>query len=189
MKRHLLIYIFLLLFVFILMGCQPDISKRISGTQTLKQNQGPTSPYPAPSNLLNNAYPAMATSVLGDPNKISPPEPKEGLSSISGLLVQESTNHALNNLTLYLTKAVGEKKDVPKIITVPNLKAGDIEGVSDANGYVVINNIPPGDYYLIINYVTDWVIAQVSGQDTRPLLISLKGNQRLDLGRISVPDN
>lgn len=160
------------------------------GKPHINQGSTPEISYPLTENdQEQSVYPAIESMVLGDANKIPPPHPKPGLASISGLLVQESTNNPLFGLTLYLTPATGDDKDVPRIIAGPNEKEGDVVGVTDPEGYLAINNIPPGDYYLVINYVSDYVLAQVSEEDSSPLLITLLENQKLQLGRVSVPDN
>ena len=58
----------------------------------------------------------------------------------------------------------------------------DPRGVSDDKGQIELNNIPPGNYFLIVNVPTDLVPASTSEKEENPRLIQLKADQKYPLG-------
>jgi hypothetical protein len=116
-----------------------------------------------------------------------PPEPTAGQASISGVLYSSRSGGAIPGTMFYLTPAVGpEKRSMPSILIGPEESRGDIRGQSDEVGGFTLNNIPPGNYFLIAWSPYNWPEADVSATDMTPLLIELKAQQRKPLGNVYV---
>ena len=87
----------------------------------------------------------------------------------------------------YLTPAVGpDKRSMPSILIGPEESRGDIRGQSDEAGTFTLNNIPPGNYFLIVWSPYNWPEADISATDLTPRLIELKAQQRESLGNVYV---
>jgi hypothetical protein len=94
-----------------------------------------------------------------------------GLGSIRGGVYQKSQRAVLSDMLIYLTPAQGNNKDLP-----PPVLAGPLK-----------ENIPPGNYFLVVAFGYDYDIAVKSLEDTTPLLIHLEPNQQLSLGVVIIP--
>lgn len=83
----------------------------------------------------------------------------------------------------YLTPAVGEDhRQMPTFLIGPHENAEDVRGYTDSNGQFVLDNVPPGNYYLIVWAPYDWVPAETSRADATPLLLELAPDQKKPLG-------
>jgi hypothetical protein len=111
-----------------------------------------------------------------------------GLGSIRGGVYQKSQRAVLSDMLIYLTPAQGNNKDLPPpVLAGPLKEKGDIAGKTDENGCFYFNNIPPGNYFLVVAFGYDYDIAVKSLEDTTPLLIHLEPNQQLSLGVVIIP--
>ncbi len=115
-----------------------------------------------------------------------PPIPQSGKASISGLLYSFTGRSPIPGTLYYLTPA-GEMGSPPNILVGPREEEGDIRGTSDERGQIRLNNIPPGSYYLVVWAPYNWILAVESEANMTPYLITLKPDQRLNLGIIYVP--
>lgn len=115
-----------------------------------------------------------------------PPIPQPGKASISGLLYSFTGAGPIPGTLYYLTPAK-EQGSPPVILVGPREDEGDIRGVSGDQGQIVLNNIPPGSYYLVVWAPYNWILAVESELNMTPRLITLKPNQRLNLGIVYVP--
>lgn len=145
--------------------------------------------YPVYTAILENTYPLDVSTVvlledLQPPLDTLPPEP--GCASISGLLYAYDISKILMNTEFWLYPAVtvGDKKVIPPIITNGSVKDGDVNGKTDENGVFFLDNVPPGDYYLIINYPDHTVVGQSKPTAEAYLLISISEGDRIPLGVI-----
>lgn len=85
----------------------------------------------------------------------------------------------------YLTPAVGEDhRQMPIWLIGPEEQKGDIRGYTNSRGQFALDNIPPGNYYMIVWAPYDWVPAETSEMDNSPLLVELGANQKKPLGII-----
>lgn len=110
------------------------------------------------------------------------PTPEIGKASISGILFFSQQSVVMANLDLYLTRAIGtEKSEVPPILAGVISEKGDIPLRTNEMGEFSINNVPPGNYYLIVSQDLS-VIMKADGTTSAPLLISLTPDQKLPLG-------
>lgn len=114
-----------------------------------------------------------------------PLEPEAGKAALSGVLYTFTGNGPIPGTVFYLTPALGEEEPRPPLVlTGPHAEAGEIAGVSDTRGRFALNNIPPGNYYLVVWAPYNWILATKSDTDMDPLLITLEPDQRLDLGLV-----
>jgi hypothetical protein len=150
------------------------------------------SPKPAISSL-----PTPPRSPVQPPSPLQPathesivdvPAPSQNKAAISGLFYSYTSKQEVPQTLFYLTPAVGpDKLQMPALLTGPEVSAGDIQGQTDQLGQFTLNDIPPGNYYLIIWAPPySWSEAQMSPNDPSPRLISLSPNQSLPLGTVYV---
>lgn len=143
-----------------------------------------SNPYPGPQGLPLVNQTLMQTLVA----PIGAPQPGPGKASISGVLYSYTMSRVLPGTMFYLTRAVGnDNRTMPTWLIGPEVEKGDIRGWTDVNGQFALNNIPPGNYYLIIWAPYDWIPAENSSDDPTPRLIELGENQREPLGVVYVP--
>lgn len=136
----------------------------------------PTSPSPLPT--IQNQPPVASPEA---------PMPAAGQASISGVLYSARSGVSIPGTMFYLTPATGpEKRSMPSILIGPEESRGDIRGQSDATGAFTLNNIPPGNYFLIVWSPYNWPEADISAADPTPRLIELKAQQREALGDVYV---
>ena len=86
-----------------------------------------------------------------------------------------------------LMPAIGENDSVPPIMAGPNRNQGDISGFSDHDGFVILNNIEPGKYYLVVWSPYSWLIAESNLDNEDPLLIELTKGNATNQGIIYLP--
>jgi len=142
----------------------------------------PSSGYPSIDNVVTTPLPA---GTLPDSPK-SAPKPAENFASISGTLFS-LTNRVVSETKFYLYRAIDQDNpQLPSLIVGPSSDNGDIDSWSDINGQFEINNIPPGNYFLIVWVPQGWEIVQTSVDDDTPLLISLSENEQKAFGVMRV---
>jgi len=149
----------------------------------------PETAYPAADMVLSSAYPIKLPAGVPLSNLSAPaeaPSPQPGFASISGLLYAYDISQVLvnTNFWLYPAVTVGDKKVPPPIITNGDPAAGDIYGRTDASGAFYLDNVPAGDYYLLINYPDHTVIGQASPTPNAYLLITVAPGDRIAYGVI-----
>jgi hypothetical protein len=133
---------------------------------------GETEATPLPSGVLPVA-----------PNEA--PKPEAGMASISGVLYSYTTGQTVGGTEFFLIPGVGpEKKDVPIVLVAPDASRGEIIGRSDDNGNIALQNIPPGNYFLIVWAPMSWSVAEKSNTDKAPLLLELDAESQIPLGVI-----
>jgi len=116
-----------------------------------------------------------------------PPAPAAGKASLTGILYSYSGHAPIPETIFYLTPAVGETKQHPPLVFVgPREEQGDIQGISDTEGQIFLNDIPPGNYFLAVWAPYNWILAAESDTDPTPRLIVLEPDQREDLGTVYV---
>lgn len=115
------------------------------------------------------------------------PVPVDGKASISGVLYSSRTGAVIPDTMFYLTPAVGpERRSMPSILIGPEESQGDIRGQTDGSGKFALNDITPGNYFLIVWAPYNWPEANNSATDLSPRLTELKANQREPLGIVYV---
>jgi len=114
------------------------------------------------------------------------PFPEAGKASVGGVLYTFSGNGPIPETVFYLTPAKGESNRPPLVLVGPREESGDVRGMSDAQGRIVLNNVPAGSYYLAVWAPYNWILAAESDTDSTPRLIVLEPGQRENLGVIYV---
>lgn len=165
----------------------------ILGTACIAQNSNISYPSPYPSNPVG----AQATQLQDSqtPERVdltiplqSIPPPETGKASIGGTLYSFTLSRVIPKTLLYLTMASGkDNRDWPSILIGPEPTQGDIVVTSNEEGLFFVNNIPPGNYFLVVATPIRWSLAVVPDRDYAPLLIELKPDQRQPLGIVYVP--
>lgn len=137
---------------------------------------------PAPT----GSPPGEPSPVQGEPLPVSsqdPPEPGSGKAAISGVLYTFTGKGPIPGTLFYLTPA-GDQSTPPPALMGIREENKDVSGQSDTQGRIVLNNIPPGRYYLAVWAPYNWIIAVESDTNPTPRLIVLEPDQRLNLGVI-----
>jgi len=129
---------------------------------------------------------AEPSPMQGEPLPVSsqdPPEPGPGKAAISGVLYTFTGKGPIPGTLFYLTPA-GDQSTPPPALMGIREENKDVSGQSDNQGRIVLNNIPPGRYYLAVWAPYNWILAVESDADSTPRLIVLEPNQRVNLGVI-----
>jgi hypothetical protein len=125
----------------------------------------------------------IAQSTLSVTAPAEAPPPVSDRASISGTLYSYTIKRILPETVFYLTSAVGEdRRSMPPILVGPIDERGDIRGVTDINGQFAMNDIPPGNYFLVAWAPYNWAPAEISEIEQRARLIELVAGQREALG-------
>lgn len=110
-----------------------------------------------------------------------PPNPDKSLGSLSGLILDSNNNFQINNMNICLYHSTGiEEAKFPPFIVGCNSKNGDIMGKTDADGYFVFKNVPPGIYFLIVS-IDQSPIFQ-SQDASQPYMIKVDSDAIINLG-------
>jgi hypothetical protein len=175
------------LIIFALFGCAssqttPTILP-ITTTYPIIADNKPSQGYPGPK---------LAPFSKVDITSLTPPEnapqPENGKASISGLLYSKSSSTVLKKFLLYITLAQGaEHNYVPPVLDGPIDSIGDMKVETDKDGKFEINNIPPGNYFIIVKVVPTYDVVIESLTNDTPKMISLQSNQKRALGVVIVP--
>lgn len=137
--------------------------------------------YPAPGQPKVATYPAGQVPLAPS----DAPAPQSDKAAISGILFSYTIRQTIPETAFYLTPAVGpDQNEMPPMLIGPRPEIGDISGRSANDGQIAMNDIPAGNYFLVVWAPYNWVIAQVSDADNAPLLLELSANQALPLGVI-----
>ena len=111
------------------------------------------------------------------------PDPEEGKGSISGVIFSFTTNTLLAETNFYLTSGIGEDKKIfPSVFFGPQPQNGDVTGRTNDKGEFYLNNVPPGNYYFVVEAPYNWAIALVKAEDSDPRLIVVEKSTKQMLG-------
>lgn len=143
-------------------------------------------PMPKVSNspLIAQSLAETPSSLVAPSCKV--PTPRPGRASLCGILRSTyMTPSEIPKTAFYLTRAVENRHLF--ILTGPKPEAGDIQGTSDEEGKISIEEINPGHYYLVVWAPYNWIIAVKSAEDLTPRLFIIEPNRQYNLGIIYVP--
>jgi hypothetical protein len=154
----------------------------------LGQPDSPLSRLDPNAIVANQARPIDRAAIVNLVNSTTAPPPQEGMASVSAVLYSYSINQAIFGTFAYLTPAdvVDGTPVPPSVYFGPQPENGDIGMETNAQGQFVVDNVPPGDYYLAVWTVYDWPAAFTSPDDAIPVRISVEAGDRLDLGLLYV---
>jgi hypothetical protein len=110
------------------------------------------------------------------------PTPASGKAVVRGGLFSSTTDMAVAETSVYLVRGIGPQRDeMPPVWSGP--ADGDIHGRTDKLGWFVINDVPPGVYYVTVWAPLDWVVLEDYKDSVRqPLALKAQADQVLDLG-------
>ncbi len=145
-------------------------------------------PLPTPPQSPLKPSAGLSGSYQPEPPPAGAPIPTQGKASISGLVYSYTSGQTVLKTLFYLTPAVGpDKTQMPALLVGPEASNGDLQGETDEHGQITLNDIPPGNYYLIVWAPPySWSEAQLSADDHAPRLIKLSPKQSLPLGIVYV---
>lgn len=135
-------------------------------------------PTPAPS------WPKSEEEALALAEQTIVPEPLEGMGAIAGVIYSFGTEQAVYGTSFYLTAAdeIDGEFVPPELYFGPQGEEGDVPGKTNMLGQFELNNVPPGNYYLMLWTVYSY-LSTYSGRDaSAPLLITIEEGDQLDLG-------
>jgi hypothetical protein len=142
-----------------------------------------------------NGYPAPGegNTVQVRPQNVTPvapltaPEPEPGMASVSGVIYSYTSHMVVPGTQTYLTRAIGgDSRDFTPMLVGPRSEEGDIVFTTNDEGAFSVNNVPPGNYYLIVWAPYNWIPAQLTEEDTTPYLIELEEGQAHPTGILYV---
>lgn len=114
------------------------------------------------------------------------PTPKSGKAALCGVLHSTYMDPPMIPKTAFYFMRVGET-GLPAVLTGPNIERGDIQGTSDELGGIFIDDVPPGNYYIVVWAPYNWILAVQSPEDLTPRLVVLEPDKQYVLGIIYVP--
>jgi hypothetical protein len=154
-----------------------------------------TETYPSPDEIQGDstsAYPGPGSLRIFPEGQLpippeAVPQPQSGKAAISGLLFSYTSRIIIPDTNYYLTPAIGEKKELAPLLTGPKPDAGDILLRSSSNGEVWADNIPPGDYFLVVWAPYSWAPAlNHDDKSDSPRLLSLEADKSYALGLLEI---
>jgi hypothetical protein len=140
---------------------------------TQEANQIPPGYPPSPKQLSKEELNSI---IVPDPVL---PDPSKG--SLSGVLINGLQNTLMGATDIYLSKALGaENNELPPVLFGAIIDQGDIQGKTLDSGVFIFNNIPPGNYFLIVSMDLSPVVATM--EENIPILIVVEEEQINNLG-------
>jgi hypothetical protein len=114
--------------------------------------------------------------------------PQEGMASLSGVLYSPVVNRIIPGTQFYLTPAIEDNGQlfIPSMFVGPQVDKGDVMGFTNEKGQMLLDNVPPGNYYLAVWTVYNWPLAFAKPDDELPLLITLEAGDQRDLGLLYI---
>ena len=196
-----IIYLFFL--VFLISACNNSSTYEVPNQISTRSNTVDTL-YPGLRQSTSvEAYPGSEGLYLGIPTSdikgtffpkdewpsapSSAPDPKSGMGSISGTIFSFTTRIVLSDTMFYLTPAVGpDNTDLPPVLFGPQEDSGDVVGRTDKNGQFFLDNVPPGNYLLIVEAPMNWAVGLEEDKDSAPRLITIKEGNKYPLGVVFI---
>jgi len=144
-----------------------------------------TSPLPTTSPLTHQ----LKEGEIQLPNApAEAPFPVPGKASVSGILYSCNISQVIPETSFYLVFVPEDSNlEPPAVLFGPRPELGDVRGISDEKGRIMLNDVPPGRYYLAVWAPYNWILTVESPTDLTPRVIELEPNQRKVLGIIYVP--
>jgi hypothetical protein len=111
--------------------------------------------------------------------------PAEGFGTLSGVVYSfGSLPGIVRGTQAYLLEAIEVDGQLvaPPVFLGPKPENGDIYAQTSLSGQLVMENIPPGEYYIAIWTVYDYRIVFPTAQETIPRRVTVKAGDQLNLG-------
>ncbi|KPL83398.1 hypothetical protein SE15_06885 [Thermanaerothrix daxensis] len=156
-----------------------SVPTEVLGDYPVPEKLGNLTTYPVPGNA------SITTETVSPALSGTAPDPLPGKGSISGVLVSFTSHMVLKDTLFYLKPITGG--DFPRIFVGPEPEKGDIVSRSDEEGRFSINNLPPGNYILVVEAYYDWLVALQSPEvNSPPLIINVQEGKKQSLGVVNV---
>lgn len=163
----------------------PTVASTDSGYPAPGLAEDPSSAYPAGAGIAMQAEPVNLEDVIA-PGEA--PQPEAGKASASGVVYSLLSRTILSDFQLYFTPAQGDtREEVPPLLLGAFSNKGDILVKTDSQGVFQVNNIPPGNYYIVLVAPGDYLIAVNSAVDTTPRMVTFQAEQIQPLGVVIFP--
>lgn len=153
----------------------------------------PVSPLSAPQGTtggpsISQAVPSDFTVISQLAADTSAPAPTAGNASLSAVLYSPGVNRVIPGTNFYLTPAIEQDGQllIPTLYSGPNPESGDVAGFTNDYGQLLLDNVPPGNYYLAVWTVYNWPLAFDSADAQLPLLIQVTAGETKNLGLLYV---
>jgi len=153
----------------------------------------PVSPLSAPEGStggpsISQAVPADFTVISQLAADTSAPAPTAGNASLSAVLYSPGVNRVIPGTNFYLTPAIEQDGQllIPTLYSGPNPESGDVAGFTNDYGQLLLDNVPPGNYYLAVWTVYNWPLAFGAPDAQLPLLIQVAAGETKNLGLLYV---
>jgi hypothetical protein len=167
-------------------ACGANTTTPTSPTQTINNSAYPIHVAPTLPPLTGDAYPSSSASPVLTPE--IPTEalvPELGKGSISGVLYSYGgVPGVLRGTIFYLLPAIGDdNRQIPPIISGPDIARGDrIAQTTDDKGQFFLNDIAPGNYFIVVWAPNNWIPAEVSQTEQMPRLVEVTEGRHNALG-------
>lgn len=154
----------------------------------LAQPESPLTTLNGKEIVANPAYPIDRAALVNLVNNTTAPPPQEGMASVSAVLYSYGLNNAIAGTYAYLTPAeeIEGTPVPPTVFFGPRPENGDVGMETTLQGQFLLDNVPPGNYYLLVWSFADWPAAYWSPDDALPALITVAAGDRLNLGLLYV---
>ena len=154
----------------------------------LAQPESPLTTLEGKEIVANPAAPIDRAALVSLVNATTAPPPQAGMASVSAVLYSYAVNVAIGGTYAYLTPAeyLDGTPVPPAAYFGPRAEYGDVGAETNMQGQFIVDNVPPGDYYLVAQTFYDWPAAFTSPDDSLPTLVTVKAGDQLNLGLLYV---
>lgn len=147
----------------------------------------PSSDIGAIDDMRTVAAPAPGTPFDMSEDPDGPAEVTECRDPLMGDLYSLTTQSAIRGTIVYLTPGEGPDGALPPTIyTGAQVEQGDVPTTSDDQGSIVLCDVPPGTYFLVVWAPYDWLLVMESDTSGVPRHIEVQDGEPQDLGRLEL---
>lgn len=109
----------------------------------------------------------------------------EGQAAFTGIAYSVRFENAIPETAWYMVPA--KSLDTPLVLAGPEADEAKYSGKSGADGRITVENLEPGDYFLVIWAPYGWIPAATAPDGEVPLVISMKAGEQRDFGQLLFP--
>lgn len=138
--------------------------------------------YPSPIEgaSIGFAYPVPVEQIPG--LAVQVPQPKIGNAAIGAVVYSPAAQAALTNVEFYFSWNAD-----PSVVSFsdPDRSRGDIIGQTNSQGQILLDEVAPGSYNLLLRAANGWVVVTDLSMGT-PILFTFEADQAYPLGVLQV---